>query len=188
VVRCRAARCLSRRWRRLHAVRRHRNYGGSGESSGVAYDAFISYSHAADGRLAPALQSGMQRLAKPWYRVRVLRVFRDETGLSTNPHLWSSIVVALDDAEWFVLLASPESAASPTSSSAGSQARSTTRQLVVHVVVGGRPRSAPERRVHALSITPRGHPAWASRVSPGESPDRRSSWAFPWSRRGDSNS
>jgi WD40 repeat protein len=79
----------------------------------LAYDAFISYSHAADGRLAPALQSGLQRLAKPWYRVRALRVFRDETGLSTNPDLWSSIVLALDDAEWFVLLASPESATSP---------------------------------------------------------------------------
>ena len=78
----------------------------------MAYDAFISYSHAADGRLAPALQSGLQRLAKPWYRVRALRVFRDETGLSTNPHLWSSIVGALDEAEWFVLLASPESASS----------------------------------------------------------------------------
>jgi WD40 repeat protein len=79
----------------------------------LAYDAFISYSHAADGQLAPALQSGLQRLAKPWYRLRALRVFRDETGLSTNPGLWSSIVLALDDAEWFVLLASPESATSP---------------------------------------------------------------------------
>jgi YD repeat-containing protein len=78
----------------------------------MAYDAFVSYSHAADGRLAPALQLGLQRLAKPWYRVRALRVFRDETGLSTNPDLWSSIVAALDEAEWFVLLASPESATS----------------------------------------------------------------------------
>src|SRR6516225_81379 len=78
----------------------------------MAYDAFVSYSHAADGRLAPALQRGLQRLAKPWYRVRALRVFRDETGLSTNPDLWSSIVAALDEAEWFVLLASPEAAAS----------------------------------------------------------------------------
>ena len=79
----------------------------------MAYDAFISYSHAADGRLAPALQSGLQRLAKPWYRLRALRVFRDETGLSTNPHLWPSIEAALDESEWFVLLASPESASSP---------------------------------------------------------------------------
>ena len=78
----------------------------------LAYDAFISYSHAADGQLAPALQAGMQRLAKPWNRRRALHVFRDETGLSTNPHLWSSIEHALDTSEWFVLLASPEAAQS----------------------------------------------------------------------------
>ena len=78
----------------------------------MTYDGFISYSHAADGRLAPALQQGLQRLAKPWNSRRALRIFRDETGLSTNPHLWSSIEQALDDSEWFVLLASPESARS----------------------------------------------------------------------------
>jgi WD40 repeat protein len=78
----------------------------------MAYDAFISYSHAADGRLAPALQRAMQRLAKPWYRPRALRVFRDESALSANPHLWSSIQTALDEAEWFVLLASPDAVAS----------------------------------------------------------------------------
>jgi WD40 repeat protein len=55
----------------------------------LAYDAFMSYSHAADGELAPALQAGIQRLAKPWYRPRALR-----------------------EAEWFVLLASPEAVAS----------------------------------------------------------------------------
>jgi WD40 repeat protein len=76
------------------------------------YDAFISYSHAGDGRLAPRLQSGLQRFAKPWWRLRGLRVFRDETGLSASPHLWQSIVDALDASSWFVLLASPESAAS----------------------------------------------------------------------------
>ena len=76
------------------------------------YDGFISYSHAADGRLAPALQRGLQRLAKRWNSRRALHVFRDETGLSTNPHLWSAIETALDDSDWFVLLASPESAAS----------------------------------------------------------------------------
>ena len=76
------------------------------------FDAFISYSHAADGRLAPAVQSGLQRLAKRVFQRRALRVFRDETGLSTNPHLWGSIEAALDASDWFVLLASPESAAS----------------------------------------------------------------------------
>jgi MTH538 TIR-like domain (DUF1863) len=78
----------------------------------MSYDAFISYSHATDGQLAPALQRGLQRLAKPWNRRRALNIFRDETGLSTNPHLWSSVQAALDESEWFILLASPEAAAS----------------------------------------------------------------------------
>ena len=79
----------------------------------MPYDAFISYSHEADGRLAPAVQQGLQRLARPWYRIRALRVFRDATGLAVNPHLWTSIEGALDDSDHFVLLASPEAAASP---------------------------------------------------------------------------
>src|SRR5437879_3435879 len=79
----------------------------------MAYDAFISYSHAADGRLAPAVQTGLQRLARPWYKVRALRVFRDDTGLAVNPHLWASITAAMEDSSYFVLMASPEAAASP---------------------------------------------------------------------------
>jgi TIR domain len=79
----------------------------------VKYDAFISDSHSVDGRLAPALQNGLQRLARPWYRRRALRVFRDDTGLSVNPHLWGSIQDGLDESRYFVLLASPEAAASP---------------------------------------------------------------------------
>src|ERR1700680_2229687 len=61
----------------------------------VVYDAFISYSHSADGRLAPAVQAGLQRLARPWYRIRALRVFRDESGVSVNPPLWTSVGAAL---------------------------------------------------------------------------------------------
>jgi WD40 repeat protein len=38
--------------------------------------------------------------------------FRDETGLAVSPHLWASIVRALDDSEWFVVLCSPEAAGS----------------------------------------------------------------------------
>ena len=78
----------------------------------MQYDAFISYSHSADGQLAPALQTGLQRLARPWYRRRALRVFRDETGLAVNPHLWDSIATAMDDSRYFVLLASPDAASS----------------------------------------------------------------------------
>ena len=74
------------------------------------YDAFISYSHAADGAFAPSLQDGLQKLAKPWRQRRALEVFRDETGLSVNPALWTSICAAMDGASHFVLLASPEAA------------------------------------------------------------------------------
>jgi len=80
---------------------------------GSLYDVFLSYSHAADGRLAPALQSGLQRFAKPWNRLRALRVFRDKTGLAPTPGLWSAIKAALDNSEHFVLLASPAAAGSP---------------------------------------------------------------------------
>lgn len=78
----------------------------------MSYDAFISYSHAADGRLAPALQSVMHHFAKPWYRLRAVRIFRDQTSLSATPQLWASIEAALAESRFFILLASPESAAS----------------------------------------------------------------------------
>jgi hypothetical protein len=77
-----------------------------------SFKAFISYSHAADGKLAPAIQRGLHQFARPWYRKRALRVFRDDTNLSLSPGLWSTIEKALGESEFFVLLASPESAAS----------------------------------------------------------------------------
>jgi WD40 repeat protein len=79
----------------------------------MTFDGFISYSHAADGRLAPAVQRGLHRLAKPWHRRRALWIFRDQTGLAVTPRLWSSIQNALDGSAYFVLLASPEAARSP---------------------------------------------------------------------------
>src|SRR5215210_6925117 len=79
----------------------------------VRYDAFISYSHAMDGRLAPGLESGIERFAKPWYRMRALRVFRDDTSLTATPSLWSSIQDAIDASEAFILMASPGAATSP---------------------------------------------------------------------------
>jgi MTH538 TIR-like domain (DUF1863) len=79
----------------------------------TGYDAFISYSHALDGKLAPALQTMVERFAKPWYQSRVLRVFRDTASLSANPDLWSSIEAALTSSAWLVLMASPDAARSP---------------------------------------------------------------------------
>ena len=77
------------------------------------YDGFISYSHAVDRRLAPGIQRALHALAKPWYRLRALHVFRDETSLSANPALWSSIEKALSVSRWFIYLASPRAAESP---------------------------------------------------------------------------
>jgi WD40 repeat protein len=76
------------------------------------FDAFISYSRAVDARLTRALQSGLQRFAKPWYRLRLLHVFRDDASLSANPGLWSSIEQALDASSYLILIASPPAAGS----------------------------------------------------------------------------
>src|SRR5215475_13838901 len=78
----------------------------------ATYDAFISYSHAQDKPIAAALQSAVQKLGKPWYRRRALHVFRDDTSLSATPQLWPSIEQALGHSHYFILLASPEAAAS----------------------------------------------------------------------------
>jgi len=44
------------------------------------YDAFISYSHALDKPAAAALQSVIQKLGKPWYRRRALRLRWDDSA------------------------------------------------------------------------------------------------------------
>src|SRR5258705_7059638 len=77
------------------------------------YDAFVSYSHAKDKPIAAALQSVIQRLGKPWYRRRALRIFRDDTSLSATPGLWPSIESALAQSRYMILLASPDAATSP---------------------------------------------------------------------------
>ena len=76
------------------------------------YDAFISYSHRLDAAITARLQAELQRFAKPWYRMRALHVFRDQTSLAASPHLWTTIEEALADSRWLILMASPESAQS----------------------------------------------------------------------------
>jgi WD40 repeat protein len=83
-----------------------------GRSQNANYDAFVSYSHRLDRALAVALQSELQRFARPWYRPRALRIFRDETNLAASPGLWPVIERALEASDWFVLMASPDSAQS----------------------------------------------------------------------------
>jgi tetratricopeptide (TPR) repeat protein len=76
----------------------------------ATYDAFISYSHASDRALAGSLQATLQRLGKPWYRRRALRLFRDDTSLSASPHLWPAIEEALQRSRFLILMASPDAA------------------------------------------------------------------------------
>jgi WD40 repeat protein len=80
--------------------------------SAAAYDAFISYSYHDDDDLASALQTGLQRFAKPFYKLRALHVFRDRENLSAQPELWASVEGALASSRWFILLASPGTVAS----------------------------------------------------------------------------
>jgi MTH538 TIR-like domain (DUF1863) len=77
------------------------------------FDAFISYSHQDCGSIAPAIQSGIQTIGRPWYQLkRNLNIFRDETNLSVTPELWSRITDALDNSKTFILFASPIAATS----------------------------------------------------------------------------
>jgi hypothetical protein len=75
-------------------------------------DAFIFYSHTADGRLAPILRQALERLTKPWYRRRARTVPRHV------PH-GGRAQLADDDrrcaerARSLVVLCSPQAAASP---------------------------------------------------------------------------
>ena len=76
------------------------------------FDAFISYSHEADRILAPSIQKAIETYGKPWYRRRVLRVFRDQTNIGATPHLWPTILGSLERSRYFILMASPEASQS----------------------------------------------------------------------------
>jgi hypothetical protein len=79
---------------------------------GSDYDVFVSYARSVSTPLAVALQRELERFAKKWNQVRALRVFRDDSSMSASPSLWSSIEAALMTSKYFILIATPESAAS----------------------------------------------------------------------------
>lgn len=81
--------------------------------STVAYDAFISYSHRAGGRLGPALRDALHDFGKPWYRLRNMRVFCDRSSVTPSESLWEAIATALQGSATFILLASTDGARSP---------------------------------------------------------------------------
>lgn len=77
----------------------------------MKYDGFISYRHTLrQTNITRKLQSELHKFAKPWYKLRAVRLYRDETNLSANPNLWEVIKKALDNSKYFLLMASPEAA------------------------------------------------------------------------------
>ena len=81
-------------------------------SRSYEYDAFMSYSHAASGAFAPVLEERLRVFANPFWRRRMLRIFRDESTLQMTSHLWPTIKDALDKSKFFILLAAPQAAES----------------------------------------------------------------------------
>src|SRR5690349_17788566 len=89
------------------------NQSRTPDPHGFQYNAFISYNRRVDLQLSEHLQRALQRFAKPWYRLRALRIFRDQTVLTASPDARAAVQQGLDASEFLILLASPEAAASP---------------------------------------------------------------------------
>jgi WD40 repeat protein len=62
--------------------------------------------------IAEIVQRSLHRLAKPWWKLRAMHVFRDESDLAASPRLWPSIESALERSRWLILIASRSAAAS----------------------------------------------------------------------------
>ena len=78
------------------------------------YDAFVSYRHdVRDQVIVNRLQSALHGFARPFWKYRAVRLYRDSTSLDASENLWATIQAALDISAHFILLASPASAASP---------------------------------------------------------------------------
>jgi len=90
----------------------------------AVYQAFVSYSHIADARIALVLQRALERLGTPWWRRLPVRVLRDDSSLPASPPLWPGIEAALQKSEYCVLLCSPAGRSRPTGSARWSSKRS----------------------------------------------------------------
>jgi WD40 repeat protein len=78
----------------------------------MKYEAFLSYARVPDLALAIALERTLQAFAKRWNQVRAVDVFRDQTDLSSVGSLAQGVARAIDDSDFLILLACPESAKS----------------------------------------------------------------------------
>lgn len=76
------------------------------------FAAFLSYSHARDASFGRQLKIAIEQFGRSWPRARARRLFLDDSNLAIAPDLWSEIEHALSTSRCFLLLASPEAAAS----------------------------------------------------------------------------
>jgi len=80
--------------------------------SAGSYDAFLSYSWKSDIKIAPVIQSLIQRFLCPWYKLRAKTVFRDLSCLPAGSNLETELFDRLDRSTHLIVLASPDAAAS----------------------------------------------------------------------------
>jgi WD40 repeat protein len=78
--------------------------------SSQSYDAFLSYSWKSDSKIAPVIQSVIQRFLCPWYKLRAKTVFRDLSCLPAGSSLEFELFDRLDRSAHLIVLASPEAA------------------------------------------------------------------------------
>src|SRR5262252_5958466 len=64
--------------------------------SARGYDAFLSYSWKSDSKVAPVIQSVIQRFLCPWYKLRAKTVFRDLSCLPASSSLENELFDRLD--------------------------------------------------------------------------------------------
>jgi len=80
----------------------------------AGHDAFVTYTQRAehDRAVARAVQHGLHRMAKPFYRLRAMDVFRDETSLAQTNELSKSLRDHLARSDYLLVVASRSSATS----------------------------------------------------------------------------
>jgi thioredoxin-like negative regulator of GroEL len=127
------------------------------ENPSLEYLAFLSYAHE-DRDFAAALHRALEAFAKSWNVPRRSRVFRDDANLAASHDLAASLHKAISSSGHFLLLASPDSSASPW-----------VRKELETFVAGG-------TRDRILIVLVRGHLTWDEGAGDFQRDDRS---AFP---------
>jgi len=120
---------------------------------GESFDAFLSYSWAADSKVAPMIQSVLQQFLCPWFKPRARRIFRDLSYLPVSANLSKSLEKRLDASKHLIVLATPEAAKSEGMAFEADHWLSVPRTGEVLVVVtSGEYNNWDQIRDHALPL------------------------------------